>query len=426
MFFRTSFVLPSLLTLALLCVGGPALAQPVLGYDDLQVNSYTTGDQLAPTVVVKPDGSAVVTWSTAGAESGQRVTARDDLAGSAFDVTSLGEDITDFADGSVAVVNEQASDGSATGIGLRLFSSTGAALGSELVVNTYTTGVQSEPSVTTNLLGKWVAVWSGAGSTGNDSSGLAVHGRVEGQGAEFQVNSLTAGAQSAPSVDGSPDAGFVVAWQSGSSAGTDADGLSIQARRFDLDGNPLAPEFQVNSYTTGNQLAPSVAVDAANRFVVVWENGTLGARGFTQPTISAQLLSAGGTPVGAELTLTTPGAVGFAPEVEVPIIGPFAVVWSNFLGPNVDVGGALVDENNGALVPGGRFVVNQYTPGLQGSPRISAGRLGEFVVVFESDSSQGGDTSGTSIQLRRFGARTFDNGFETGDFAGWAEAVGAT
>ncbi len=32
------------------------------------------------------------------------------------------------------------------------------------------------------------------------------------------------------------------------------------------------PQFQVNSYTTGNQQLPSVAVDANGDFVVVWQS----------------------------------------------------------------------------------------------------------------------------------------------------------
>ena len=35
-------------------------------------------------------------------------------------------------------------------------------------------------------------------------------------------------------------------------------------------GNPLGPEFRVNTYTTSYQYRPSVAADSAGNFVVVW------------------------------------------------------------------------------------------------------------------------------------------------------------
>ena len=37
-------------------------------------------------------------------------------------------------------------------------------------------------------------------------------------------------------------------------------------------GNPLGPEFRVNTYTTNDQLQPSIAADSAGNFVVVWDN----------------------------------------------------------------------------------------------------------------------------------------------------------
>jgi len=37
-------------------------------------------------------------------------------------------------------------------------------------------------------------------------------------------------------------------------------------------GNPLGPEFRVNTYTTSYQSWPAVASDSSGNFVVVWES----------------------------------------------------------------------------------------------------------------------------------------------------------
>jgi hypothetical protein len=37
-------------------------------------------------------------------------------------------------------------------------------------------------------------------------------------------------------------------------------------------GDPLGPEFRVNTFTTSNQIAPTVGADAAGNFVVVWSS----------------------------------------------------------------------------------------------------------------------------------------------------------
>ena len=38
---------------------------------------------------------------------------------------------------------------------------------------------------------------------------------------------------------------------------------------------PAGPELQVNTYTTGSQFGPDVAMDASGNFVVVWQSGFL-------------------------------------------------------------------------------------------------------------------------------------------------------
>src|SRR5689334_4885969 len=75
---------------------------------------------------------------------------------------------------------------------------------------------------------------------------------------EFQANSWTTNVQSAPSVAAGPAGGFVVVWPSYGGA-ADASSLSVQGQRYDGGGTPLGAQFQVNTYTTGFQSAPAVA-----------------------------------------------------------------------------------------------------------------------------------------------------------------------
>jgi hypothetical protein len=78
-------------------------------------------------------------------------------------------------------------------------------------------------------------------------------------GPEFQVNTYTPGDQKYPAVAMSPDGSFVVVWESGLHP-LDLSGKAIIGRRFDSAGNPLADEFLVNSLTTGDQHWPALAV----------------------------------------------------------------------------------------------------------------------------------------------------------------------
>src|SRR5262245_43799073 len=97
-------------------------------------------------------------------------------------------------------------------------------------------------------------------------------------GPEFRVNTYTTAGQTAPSVSADPEARFIVVWQSN---GQDGSGFGVFGQRFFVPGQPQGPEFQVNTYTTGDQFEPSAAQIAGGSFVVVWtstQGGIFGQR----------------------------------------------------------------------------------------------------------------------------------------------------
>ena len=155
-------------------------------------------------------------------------------------------------------------------------------VGSEFQVNTYTTSTQHHPSVAATADGGFVVVWESDGSAGSDSSSFSVQGqRYDASGAavggEFQVNTFTTSYQVRPSVALDADGDFVVVWTSDGSAGSDSSSYSVQGQRYDASGSAVGGEFQVNTHTASNQDHPSVAADADGDFVVVWEsNGSAG------------------------------------------------------------------------------------------------------------------------------------------------------
>jgi hypothetical protein len=68
-----------------------------------------------------------------------------------------------------------------------------------------------------------------------------------------------------------------MAWRSGGPSGTDTSFFSIQGQRYASDGSTQGTEFQVNTYTTSTQESPSLATAAGGGFVVAWEsNGSSG------------------------------------------------------------------------------------------------------------------------------------------------------
>src|SRR5207302_7510917 len=122
----------------------------------------------------------------------------------------------------------------------------------------YTTGNQQHAAVAMDPLGNFVVVWSSYGSSSTDTNSYSVQGQrfsANGTtaGGQFQVNTYTTGIQEYPRVAVDVAGDFVVVWSGSGSGGTDTAGSSAHGQRFAANGGLAGGEFQLNSYTTGQQ-----------------------------------------------------------------------------------------------------------------------------------------------------------------------------
>jgi hypothetical protein len=83
------------------------------------------------------------------------------------------------------------------------------------------------------------------------------------------VNTWTTDDQYRQSITSLSNGGFVVVWQSD---GQDGSYGGVYGQRFDSNGNKVGSEFQVNTWTTGDQGAPSITSLSNGGFVVVWHS----------------------------------------------------------------------------------------------------------------------------------------------------------
>jgi hypothetical protein len=285
-----------------------------------QVNTYTTDLQEKPLVSLDADGDFVVVWASfgsAGTDSsdysvqGQRYASDGSPVGSQFQVNTFTADyqyqpaVALDAAGDFVVVwasfGSAGTDSSGYSVQGQRYASDGSAVGGEFQVNTHTPSSQDHPAVALDADGDFVVVWSSFGSAGTDSSNFSVQGQryaSDGSavGGEFQVNTYTTNFQittfAGVAVDADGD--FVVAWYSNGS-GTDSSGYSVHIQRYASDGSTVGGEFQANAYTTGNQLAPAVSMDAGGDFVVAWHSD--GSAGTDSSTYSIQKTAPGFVPV---------------------------------------------------------------------------------------------------------------------------------
>ncbi len=206
--------------------------------------------------------------------------------------------------------------------------------------------------------------------------------------AEFPVNTYTTDLQARPSVAMNEAGTFVVVW---GSYGQDGSKYGIFGQKYNGLGAKVGSEFQVNTYTTGSQRYPSVGMAGSGAFVVVWASKDQDG---SEYGIFGQRYDASGAPAGGEFRVNTYTTSSQKhPKIAVNGDGTFVVVWQD---NNRDLSSYAVTGqrfNASGVKVGPDFQINTSTGDQQIFPAIAADRASNFVVVWESlnqDGSGGG------------------------------------
>ena len=280
-------------------------------------------------------------------------------------------------------------------------------LGAERLVNTTTAGSQFAPGVAGEPGGPYLVVWQ---SSSQDGSGAGVYGRLfEASGSpltgELAIAQTTAGDQITPAVAWSPAGTFLVAWASN---GQDGIGFGIYARRLlATTGQALGNEFPVNVTTAGSQLAPKVAAQGAN-FYVVWSG--VGASGDTNDVYGRGFAATGAGPGAATGEVRLNGGVsGNQVQPAIAAAGSgLVVVWASdgADGSGFGVVARRFDGAFGALSPD--IAVPENTLYDQSAPAVAGFADGGFAVAWQRALQEIGSTIGPQpvIALRRFASNS--------------------
>ncbi len=333
-----------------------ALSAQVLTFgSEFAVNTYTTGYQARPAVATAPDGRFVVVWSS------------------------------------------PSQDGDSFGVFGQRYSAFGAKAGAEFQVNTYTTGGQGSQALATDAQGNFVVVWEGYGEGSSHSDILAQRYDANGAplGGEFRVNTTTTIAQRKAAIAMVPDGRFVVVWEESS---------GVFGQRFDATGAKAGGEFEISKYPSSNGAVPAVASDAAGRFVVVW---TPYAQDGDSDAVFGQRFDAAGAKVGSafQVNTYTTSSQGY-PSIAMDRAGNFVVVWESV----GQLGGGFIDLfgqrfNAGAEKLGAEIPINAYTTDAQEAPSVALEADGGFDVMWQSFGEDGDGNAIAGQRFDRTGAR---------------------
>ena len=225
---------------------------------------------------------------------------------------------------------------------------------------------------------------------------------------EFLVNELTNDYQVGPSITALAGGGFVVTWQSFDPQQGDTSGSGIKARIFNADGTEAVSEFLVNEYTNNSQLSPSITALEGGGFVVTWlsfdpQQGDTSGLG-----VKARIFNADGTEAVSEFLVNElTNNDQWLPSITALEGGGFVVTWQSNDGQQGDTSGDGVKArifNADGTEAVSEFLVNELTNNDQIAPNITALEGGGFVVTWWSRDPQQGDTSGTGVKARIFNA----------------------
>ncbi|HTX20892.1 MAG TPA: hypothetical protein VMD27_03375 [Candidatus Aquilonibacter sp.] len=327
-----------------------------------RVNVQGTNDQEYPRVALLKSGGAAFVWQ-GGVEGYQHIYARFLNSSNTFLTTTdivvstftnrigfqINPAIATLNDSNVVVVFgsfDQAGSNSMQDVYGQIFSPTGHKIGTNFLINQFTSYNQRTPAIAPLKSGGFVAAWVSeqertvAPALGNNSStyytastivtpSVDIYARLYSsngvaQGNEFLVNTDSNPCAN-PDVAAAADGSFMITWDAFDMADP-TNSLDIYARSFTSTGVGGAVVL-VNSYTYGDQYVPRISAIAGD-YLIVWTS--LGQDG-SREGVFGQFVHAGGSLVGSEfLVNTTTAGQQMQPAVASDGASQFLAVWTGF------------------------------------------------------------------------------------------------
>jgi hypothetical protein len=312
----------------------------------------------------------------------------------------LGPSISMDAAGSLVIVWYDFRDGD-WDIYFQRYNDAGTALGVNTKVNENTGGAsQQHPKISMDAAGNFVIVWDDYRNNNLDIYFQRYTSTGGALGVNTKVNDDAGSAiQWNPSISMDAAGNFVVVWIDERNVDRD-----IYFQRFTSIGGALGVNTIVNDdATTADQIAPSILIDVTGNFIIVWHD----FRNTDWDIYYQRYTSTGGT-LGANTKVNDDAGTEFQfyPTISMDAVGNFVIVWQDFRNINWDIYFQRFTSTGAAL--GTNIKVNDDAGSMhQKVPSISMDGVGNFVIVWQDD--RYGQTDHDII-----GQRYFSNGNQNG------------
>ena len=286
-----------------------------------------------------------------------------------------------MADDGTFVITWQSNDDGYGNIYAQKYNSDGSVNGGEFLVNSYTSYQQENPSVAISNDGSFIITWNSNGQEGYGNLGIyAQKYNSDGSlnGGEFHINTYTTGIQQTPFIAMADNGKFTIIWN-GAGQG---DTAGIFAQKYNADGSKLGSEFRVNTYTTNNQQNQSIAMADDGTFVVSWESNLQDGDYYG---IYAQKYNSDGSTNGSEFRVNSyVTGTQQNPSVGINSNGDFIIFWNGY-GQDDSSGVFAQKYNANGSTNSTEFRVNSYSTNSQGVPFVAMADDGKFIVSWQGN-----------------------------------------
>jgi len=179
-----------------------------------------------------------------------------------------------------------------------------------------------------------------------------------------------------PSVASDSNGNFVVVWMD------EREGdYAIYGQRFTSEGLPIGANFRISQFTTEENAAPAIAMNAEGKFVITWVQGD---------DIYARLFDENGNPISSAFKINDDIAhMHASPSVTFLDIGMFVITWQDTRNGTwaPDIFGQLYFGDGTPFLS--NFIVNDHTGGEQGFPSVSISEFEETYTITWMDKRNG-------------------------------------
>ena len=282
------------------------------------------------------DNTFVQLYDAQGAAVGSPVQVNSTVVYSQYEpsITALADGgfIVTFNDNSAYANNNY---NQATDVRAQIFSSTGAKVGGEFMVNSNVDGDQYQSNVVTLASGNFVVAWQDSSSGNSNVLGQMFTASGQRVGGTMTLGNVSDGSsKQSVSLTALANGGFVAAFTSYRNDGTQ-NYHDVHATLFDSSGNQVGIELVINTTSLGSQHQPAISALSDGSFVIVWVDNS--AYYGNSPDynrgedIKGQLVAADGTLVGGEFLVgTSPQGGQYEPSITTLAGGDIVVTWTDY------------------------------------------------------------------------------------------------